>query len=210
MRPLCCHLFYVKKMELNTAMMFSIFLVMGFIVLASYLYCVYQMTHICPEKLDIDALWSGFYENNDKKKPRLLIWTLFIIGEIASWSGVVAHAMLYIVYEDEFSISYVVLYFFFFTSLLFWPLCAIHGKKYYHATIVGMILTAVFSGALFSLSMATFGPESFRSYVLLPLFLHCLFFDLVVWAWNWNPKDTTLFCELKSKCDPVVFSIEED
>jgi hypothetical protein len=197
-------------MELNTSILISVFLVMSFILLASYAYCLYQMARLKPENLDIDGLWSGFYENNDKNKPRLMVWVMFFVGEILSWCGVIAHVLLFLVYEDDFPIAFVFLYFFFFVSLLFWPLCAIHGVRYYKATIVGLLLTAAFSGSLFGLSLSTWGYHSFRSYVLLPLFVHCFVFDLMIWVRNWKPKDTRCFAELKNNENVVVFSIEED
>ena len=77
------------------------------------------MARLKPENLDIDVLWSGFYENNDKNKPRLMVWVMFFVGEILSWCGVIAHVLLFLVYEDDFPIAFVFLYFFFFVSLLF-------------------------------------------------------------------------------------------
>ena len=198
-----------ENMNSEIVLLFSVFMVMGLLVLMSYMYCVFQITKAKPETLDIDSLWAGFYEDNDKSRPRILVWFFFVVGEITSWIGVMAHLTFFIVYEQDssaFTIWFVLVYIVFFVSLLFWPLCAVHGLKYYMLTIVGLVLTCLASFGLFALSIHTWGWDQYQSYLLLPLFLHTTIMDLGVWGSHWNPRALQAFSSLP----PVCFTVEEE
>lgn len=190
-----------------------IIFIMMFLVLLSYVYCLYKVTKIPAHLLDVDALWAGLYDPINRNKPKYCAWLLFGVGEVLSCAGIVTHVVLLCMEPDKASVAFCILYFLFFIAILFWPILAMYGGKYYFQTMFGLFMVAVSAGGLFVASVYAWGVHDRKSWVLFPLFLHTTFTDFLFWGFTWNPKNIPSFSEIQTDAsikplDPV-FTIEE-
>jgi hypothetical protein len=158
-----------------------IFFVLGSLVVLSYMIGVYLMKTF-PDNYDVNGIWAGLQYQN---KIFLYLWYL---GEILSCGGFLC--LTCFLWEDAPGQEvFVVFYTLFLVSACFWMPLAIQGDRFYSLTIFFLFLTSLSTIGLLVESFRFWGPKSHKPWLLIPLTLHCTFFDMIYWCWTWSPSD---------------------
>lgn len=155
---------------------------LGTIVLFSYALSIYQI-RTTPQFFDKDAIWGLLFEKN--KDPNYCAWFIFLIGETFSVIGFLAATFW--LWNEAVSDALGFFYVLFLISEALWMPFAIRGLEYYSATLISMLLAAIAACGLFVCTLEVWGQDNIKGFTLLPLFLHCTFFDLVAWGCSFEP-----------------------
>jgi len=184
-----------------------IFCVLGSLVVLSYLICIYLLSKY-PEAYDSKGIWAGLLHGS---KYLTYLWYL---GEVLSCIGFLSlTAFLWDSNTFEENIRMEVFYTLFLCSELFWMPLAIQGDRFYLLTIVLLFFASIGTIGLFVESLLLWGISSYKGWLLLPLVLHCTFFDFVYWCITWMPSPYQLSSQhvsLMQTDQRVIFVVQEE
>jgi len=107
-------------------------------------------------------------------------------------------------------------------SLLVFPSFVVLGPSFYWATLAGLSLGSMSAFGIFVSDLHVWGASDWRSWLFFPVFLHCTFFDLFMWAYSYEYIDESKLSKVElEQLDPEsdekkstkqtggVFTVEE-
>jgi len=161
-------------------------LLLGTCFVAGTAFSIYQLK-TTPQLFDKDAIWGLLFEKSGK--ANYMAWFLFLIGFVLSIAGFLTATVW--LWNERVSDALGFFYCLFLLSEALWMPFAIRGLEYYSATIMVMFTAAIASCGLFVTTLELWGSDSYKGFILLPLFLHCTLFDLFAWSCSFEPRSVS-------------------
>jgi hypothetical protein len=187
-------------MNTGAVIITPIFLCLGIFVVSTYVICGLLITYY-PVQYDAKGLWAGLHNKNGPIRWRMVAWC---IGEILACVGFLflTHMLIWNVDSSQITMSMIFFYVLFLITAMFWMPLTIQGDRFYSLTIFFLFLTAIATCGLFVESILLWSYDNYKPWMVLPLALHCTFFDFVFWSLTWNPTSYLIISQ-KSVDDGV-------
>ena len=173
-----------------------IFLCLGIFVISTYIICSLLITHY-PVQYDAKGIWAGLH---NKDEPINWIIAIWCIGEISACFGFLflTHMLIWNVDSSQISISMIFFYVLFLITAMFWMPLTIQGDRFYSLTIFMLFLTAIGACGLFVESILLWSYDDYKPWMVLPLALHCTFFDFIFWSLTWSPSSYFIISQISA------------